>query len=97
MTNIVLVIKKNRQVWICIDFWDLNRACPKDDFSLPHIDLLTDNIVGYEMLSFMDGFLGYKQIWLAKEDQDKTSFTTLWGTYCYVVMPFGLNNAGATY
>ena len=49
------------------------------------------------MLSFIDGFSGYKQIRLAEEDQDKTSFTTPWGTYCYVVMPFGLKNAGATY
>ena len=45
----------------------------------------------------MDGFSGYNQIRLAEEDQDKTSFTTPWGTYCYVVMPFGLKNAGATY
>ena len=45
----------------------------------------------------MDGFLGYNQIRLAEEDQDKTSFTTPWGTYCYVVMPFGLKNADATY
>ena len=93
----MLVIKKNRQVRIYIDFCDLNRACPKDDFSLPHIDLLIDNTTGYEMLSFMDKFLEYNQIRLAEEDQDKTSFTTLWGTYCYVVMPFGLKNAGATY
>ena len=66
-------------------------------FSLPHIDLLIDNTAGYEMLSFMDGFSGYNQIWLAEEDQDKTSFTTPWGTYYYVVMPFRLKNAGATY
>ena len=97
VANIVPVIKKNGQVWICIDFRDLNRACPKDDFPLPHIDLLIDNTAGYEMLSFMDEFSGYNQIRLAEEDQDKISFTTPWGTYCYVVMPFGLKNAGATY
>ena len=97
VANIVPVIKKNGQVRICIDFRDLNRACPKDDFPLPHIDLLIDNTTGLEMLSFMDGFLRYNQIWLAEEDQDKTSFTTPWGTYCYVVMPFSLKNAGATY
>ena len=97
MANIVPIIKKNGQVRIYIDFRDLNRTCPKDDFSLPHIDLLIDNTASYEMLSFMDGFSGYNQIRLAEEDQDKTSFTTPWGTYCYVVMPFGLKNAGATY
>ena len=97
VTNIVLVIKKNGQVRICINFCNLNRACPKDDFLLPHINLLIDNTTGYEMLSFMDGFSGYNQIRLAEEDQDKTSFTTPWGTYCYVVMPFDLKNVGATY
>ena len=76
VANIVPVIKKNGQVRICIDFQDLNRACPKDDFPLPHIDLLIDNTAGYEMLSFMDGFSGYNQIRLAEEDQDKNSFTT---------------------
>ena len=97
VANIVLVIKKNGQVRIYINFWDLNRAYPKDDFSLPHIDLLIDNTAGYEMLSFMNIFSGYNQIRLAEEDQDKTSFTTPWGTYCYVVMPFGLKNVDATY
>ena len=85
------------QVHIYIDFRDLNWACLKDDFSLPHIDLLIDNTTGYEILSFMDKFLGYNQIQLAEEDQDKTSSTTLWGTYYYVVIPFNLKNAGATY
>ena len=59
VANIVPVIKKNGQVRICIDFRDLNQACPKDDFPLPHIDLLIDNTASYEMLSFMDEFLGY--------------------------------------
>ena len=54
-------------------------------------------MAGYEILSFMDELSGYNQIRLAKEDQDKTSFTTPWGTYYYVVMPFGLKNADATY
>ena len=82
VANIVPVIKKNGQVRICIDFLDLNRACPKDDFPLPHIDLLIDNTAGYKMLSFMDRFSRYNQIQLAEEDQDKISFTIPWGTYC---------------
>ena len=97
VANIVPIIKKNGQVQICINFWDLNRACPKDDFPLSHIDLLIDNTIGYEMFFFMDKFLGYNQIRLAKEDQDKISFTTPCGTHCYVVMSFGLKNVGATY
>ena len=76
VANIVPVMRKDGRVRICIDFRDLNRACPKDDFLLPHIDVLIDNTAGYEMLSFMDGFSGYNQIRLAKEDQEKTSFTT---------------------
>jgi len=97
VANIVPVMKKDGKVRICIDFRDLNWACPKDDFPLPHIDVLIDNTAGYETLSFMDGFSGYNQIKLAEEDQEKTSFTTPWGTYFYVVMPFGLKNVGATY
>ncbi len=97
VANIVPVMKKDGRVRVCIDFRDLNKACPKDSFPLPHIDVLIDNTADYEMLSFMDGFSGYNQIRLAEEDQEKTSFTTPWGTYCYVVMPFGLKNAGATY
>ena len=76
VANIVPVIKKNGQVRICIDFRDLNRACPKDDFPLLHINLLINNTAGHKMLSFMDEFSRYNQIRLAKDDQDKTTFTT---------------------
>ncbi|RVW33556.1 Transposon Ty3-I Gag-Pol polyprotein [Vitis vinifera] len=85
------------KVRVCVDFKDLNKANPKDDFPLPHIDLLVDSTAGHSMLSFMDGFLGYNQILMAPEDMEKTTFITEWGTYCYKVMPFGLKNAGATY
>ena len=69
----------------------------KDDFPLPHIDILVDNTVGHTLLSFMDSFSRYNQIKMALEDMEKTSFIIPWGTYCYKVMPFGLKNAGATY
>ncbi|RVW88228.1 Retrovirus-related Pol polyprotein from transposon 297 [Vitis vinifera] len=69
----------------------------KDDFPLPHIDMLVDSTAGHSMLSFMDGFSGYNQILMALEDMEKTSFITEWGTYCYRIMPFGLKNARATY
>ena len=82
---------------MCVDFQDLNKASPKDDFPLPHIDVLDDKTAGHVLLSFMDGFSGYNQIKMALEDMEKTSFITPWGTYCYKVMPFGLKNAGATY
>ena len=82
---------------MCVDFRDLNKANPKDDFPLPHIDILVDNTIGHALLSFMDGFSGYNRIKMVPEDMEKTSFITPWGTYCYKVMPFGLKNAGAIY
>ena len=97
LANVVPVPKKDGKVRMCVDFRDLNKASPKDDFPLPHIDVLVDNTAGHALLSFMDGFSGYNQIKMAPEDMEKTSFITPWGTYCYKVMPFGLKNAGATY
>ena len=82
---------------MCVDFRDLNKVSPKDDFPLPYIDVLVDNTVGHALLSFMDGFLGYNQIKMAQENMEKTSFITPWGTYCYKVMLFGLKNVGVTY
>ena len=76
MANVVLVPKKNGKVRVCVDFRDLNKASPKDDFPLPHIDMLVDSITGHSMLSFMDGFSGYNQIMMALEDMEKTSFIT---------------------
>ena len=97
LANVVPVPKKDGKVRVCVDFRDLNKASPKDDFPLPHMDLLVDSTAGHHMLSFMDGFSGYNQILMASEDMEKTAFITEWGTYCYRVMPFGLKNAGATY
>ena len=82
---------------MCVDYRDLNRASPKDDFPLPHIDILIDNTAQHKVFSFMDGFSGFNQIKMAPEDMDKTTFVTQWGTFCYKVMSSGLKNAGATY
>ena len=97
VANVVLVPKKDEKVRMCVDYRDLNRASPKDDFPLPHIDTLVDNSATSSLCSFMDGFSGYNQIKMAPEDMEKTTFITLWGTFCYKVMPFGLKNVGATY
>ncbi|XP_052734034.1 uncharacterized protein LOC108321519 [Vigna angularis] len=97
VANIVPVPKKDGKVRMCVDYRDLNRASPKDNFPLPHIDTLVDNTAKYSLFSFMDGFSGYNQIKMAPEDMEKTTFITLWGTFCYKVMSFGLKNAGATY
>ena len=97
LANVVSVLKKDGKVRMCINFRDLNKASPKDDFPLPHIDILVDNTMGHALLLFMDGFSGYNQIKMAPKDMEKTSFITPWGTYCYKVIPFGLKNADATY
>ncbi|KAL0398058.1 UNVERIFIED_CONTAM: Transposon Ty3-G Gag-Pol polyprotein [Sesamum radiatum] len=97
LANVVLVPKANGKWRMCVDFTDLNKACPKDSYPLPRIDALIDSTSGCELMSFLDAFQGYNQIRLADEDQEKTSFVTDQGTFCYNVMPFGLKNAGATY
>jgi ribonuclease HI len=97
VANIVPVPKKDGKVRMCVDYRDLNRASPKDNFPLPHIDTLVDYTATNVVFSFMDGFSGYNQIKMAEEDKSKTAFITHWGTFVYDVMPFGLKNAGATY
>jgi len=68
LANVILVPKKDGKVRMCVDFRVLNKASPKDDFPLPHIDILVDNMVGHVLLSFMDDFSGYNQIKMAPED-----------------------------
>ncbi|XP_073152356.1 uncharacterized protein [Henckelia pumila] len=97
LSNVVLVPKSSGKWRMCVDFRDLNKACPKDCYPLPRIDQLVDSTAGHQYLCFMDAYQGYHQIPLAEEDQDKVSFTTSHGTFCYRVIPFGLKNAGATY
>jgi len=82
---------------MCVDYTDLNRACPKDAYPLPNIDKLVDNSSGYKLLSFMDAYSRYNPIPMAEEDKQKTTFMTESGNYYYNVMPFALRNAGATY
>ena len=80
-----------------VDFMDLNRACLKDSYPLPRIDTLVDSTARRELISFMDAFSGYNQIKMNEDDQERTSFVTSQGLFCYKVMSFGLKNAGATY
>ena len=93
----VLVKKANGKWRLCIDFTDVNLAYPKDSFPLPRIDLIMDATAGHELLSFMDAFSGYNQMRMDPNDQEKMSFITRQGTYCYQVIPFWLKNVGATY
>ena len=92
------MVKKSNGKWMmCVDFMDLNRACPKDNYPLLRIDTLVDSTARHELLSFMNAFSGYNQIKVNEEDQKKTSFVTSQGLFCYKVMPFELKNAGAMY
>ncbi|KAK2414316.1 hypothetical protein QL285_036920 [Trifolium repens] len=99
LANIVPVIKKNGTLRVCIDFRDLNNATPKDEYAMPVAEMLIDSAAGFEFLSMLDGYSGYNQIFIAEEDVSKTAFRCpgALGTYEWVVMPFGLKNAGATY
>ena len=97
LVDVVMVKKANEKWRMCIDFTDLNSACPKDSFPLPRINQLIDSMVEHKLLTFMDAFFRYNQIHMAKEDQEKTAFITSQGLYCYWVMSFGLKNVGTTY
>jgi hypothetical protein len=92
------MVKKANEKWrMCIDFTDLNKACPKDEFPLPTIDSLVDAAATSELMSLLDCYSGYHQIWMKKDDEPKTSFITPNGTYCYLWMPKGLKNARGSF
>jgi hypothetical protein len=76
---------------------DLNKCYPKDDSPLARIDKIVDSTAGCEMMALLDCFYGYHQIWLRKEDEEKTSFITPFGMYCYPKMPEGLHNKGVAF
>ena len=97
LANVVLVKKADDKWRLFINFTNINKACPKESFPLLRIDLIMDAIAGHELLSFMDAFSSYNQISMDPNDQEKTSFITAQGTYCYWVIPFRLKKAGATY
>jgi hypothetical protein len=97
LANTVMVKKANGKWRMCIDFTDLNKACPKDEFPLPRIDSLVDAIASLELMSLLNCYSGYHQIWMKKEYEPKTSFITPSGIYCYLHMPKGLKNAGGSF
>ncbi|GJU64887.1 reverse transcriptase domain-containing protein [Tanacetum coccineum] len=92
-----MVKKYDNSSRMCVDFKVLNKACPKDGYPLPEIDWKVESLFGYPFKSFLDAYKGYHQIKMAKEDEEKTTFTTSQGIFCYSKMPFGLKIAGATY
>jgi hypothetical protein len=97
LANTVMVKKANGKWRMCIGFTDLNKACPKDEFPLPRIDSLLDATTTLKLMSLLDCYSGYHQIWMKKEDEPKTSFITPSGNYCYLLMPKGLKNAAGSF
>nr|XP_043633458.1 uncharacterized protein LOC122604650 [Erigeron canadensis] len=93
-----VMVKKGDGGWrMCVDFTNINKACPKGCYPLPEIDWKVESLAEQKLKCFLDAYKGYHQIQMTEEDEDKTTFYTSKGTYCYRKMPFGLKNAGATY
>ncbi|GJY37727.1 reverse transcriptase domain-containing protein [Tanacetum coccineum] len=93
-----VMVKRHDESWrMCVDLKDLNKACPKDGYPLPEIDWNVESLCGYPFKCFLDAYKGYHQIKMAKEDEEKTTFITSQGIFCYSKMPFRLKNVGATY
>ena len=93
----MVVLKKGGKWRVCVDYTNLNEACPKDIFPLPHIDQIVDVVVGHMIFSFLDAFSRYHQILMHPLNAEKTTFITSHELYCYNVILFGLKNVGATY
>ncbi|GJV19177.1 reverse transcriptase domain-containing protein [Tanacetum coccineum] len=92
-----VMVKKHDDSRMCVDFKDLNKACPKDGYALPEIDWKVESLCGFPFKCFLDAYKGYHQIKMAKEDEENTTFITSQGVFCYSKMHFGLRNAGETY
>ncbi|GJV73177.1 reverse transcriptase domain-containing protein [Tanacetum coccineum] len=97
LSNPVMVRKHDNSWRMCVNFKDLNKACPKDGYPLPEIDWKVESLGGFHFKCFLDAYKGYHQIQMAKEDEEKTAFITNQGIFCYKKMHFGMRNAGATY
>jgi hypothetical protein len=98
MLNLVVVWKKNGYIRLCVDLWNLNHLSLKDNYHLPNMEChLLQKVTSIGMMSMLDGFSGYNQALVKREDQLKTTFTTPWGMYMYLRMSFGLMNVDSTF
>jgi len=97
VSNVVPVMKKQGMIRVCVNYRDVNQACPKDNYPTPFIERIIDECTRCEIFSFMDGFSRYNQINIYPQDQSKTAFICLWGTFSYRKLPFGLKNVGETF
>ena len=97
LVKVVMIKKANGKWRMYVNFTDLNKAYPKDSYPLPPVDIQIDSTTSHQFMSFMNAFSDYNQIKIDEADQEKTSFVTNQGFFCYKVMSFGLKNAGTTY
>ena len=97
LANPVVVRKANGKWRLCIDYRDINKAGPKDPFPLPRIGQIVDSTTRCDLLSFLDAYSGYHQIFMTREDEEKTTFITPCGTYCFLRMTFRLKSASSTF
>ena len=97
LSNLVPTRNKTGEIRLCVDLRNVNKVSLKDNYPLPKMDHILQRVVGASRISLLDGFSGYNQILVHPDDQEKTAFTTPWGTFKYVKIPFGLKNVGATF
>ena len=97
VSPIVVILKKNGKILICIDYPQVNDATIKDNYPVPYIEHLLERVAGAEAYNFIDGFSGYNQISVVPEDQHKTSFATKFGAFTYKQTPFGFTCSLSTY
>lgn len=88
----MVVRKKSGEIRLCVDFKNLKKSSKKDYYPLPEMEHLLQKVLGAKVMSFLDGFSGFNEIDVHLDDQEKTAFTTPWGTFMYAKMPFGLIN-----
>ncbi len=97
VSPVVLALKKNGKLRVCVNYKVLNKVTKKDRYPLPFCEKNLEEVAGHEMYTFGNGYRGYHQVKIGPKDQLKTTFTTPWGTFCYTLMPFGLCNAPRTF
>jgi hypothetical protein len=97
LENLVPIRKKSGEIRLCVDFKNLNQVSLKDNYPLLKMDHILQRVVGSQRMYVLDGFSGYNQVAIHPDDQEKTTFTTPWGTFMYAKMTFGLMNVGATF
>jgi hypothetical protein len=97
VSNLVPITKKQGTIYVCVDYRDINKACPKDNYPTPFVNQIIDDCVRSEIFSLMDGFSRYNQINILPADQHKTAFIFPWGTFAYRKLPFGIKISCATF